>query len=453
MSRSRTALVGFVVLLVVSGFVAAPAGVAAQDEPPPLPASYYGEVTVDGEPADGVEITAEIDGEERGSIVAEDGEYGGPGTLDEKLTVEAEDDSEIGAEITFFVDGVEADTTPSPVEYEPGVNEQVDLDADAPDDDDNGDETDNGDNGDETDNGNGDDDDSTAGGGGAGGAPLPSDDDDGDAADVTTPTVSETVQPDVDPDTGESVVRTDETSVQELRIQSDDIGGDVTISEYDTDADDIDQPPGSAASLSEITVPDGAANTPGTLQLRVSQDRVAEIDADAADLRVNRFVDGSWQGLETTLVDETDEHVIVEAETPGFSFFAVSAVSAPTAEMELSATDLDAGETLELDASASETRYGEVTAYDWMVGDQQLDGETATVTLDESGEYTVELTVTNDAGETDTTTATVTVAEATREDTPEETPEETDDGIPGFTGTIAVLALLLTLVGARRYRR
>ena len=136
-TRTHQFVVVLVTLVAVIGLAIAPGVTVAQDvadddDPPPLPASYYGEVTVDGEPADGVEITAELNGEERGSITAEDGTYGGPGTLDEKLTVEAEDDAEVGDEITFFVDGEEATTfidgeEQDTIEYEPGVNQELDL--------------------------------------------------------------------------------------------------------------------------------------------------------------------------------------------------------------------------------------------------------------------------------------------------------------------------------------
>jgi len=128
-SHTRQVTVILIALLAVGGVAVAPGVVVAQDDQddqPPLPAAYYGDITVDGEPGDNVEITAEINGEERGSIVAEDGSYGGSGTLDEKLVVNGED-GEQGATVEFFVDGEPVETDSGPISYEPGVNQQVNI--------------------------------------------------------------------------------------------------------------------------------------------------------------------------------------------------------------------------------------------------------------------------------------------------------------------------------------
>jgi PGF-CTERM protein len=68
------------------------------------------------------------------------------------------------------------------------------------------------------------------------------------------------------------------------------------------------------------------------------------------------------------------------------------------------------------------------------------------------------LTVTNDAGETDTTTTSITVnavdTSAPTEQPPdgtEEPPETTEEWIPGFTGVMTLLALIASALIARRY--
>ncbi|WP_254864128.1 PGF-CTERM sorting domain-containing protein [Halovivax gelatinilyticus] len=112
-----------VIVALVATSVAGVAPVAADDDdPPPPPHAFYGEVYLDGEPAPaGTEIVAKIDGEERGSIVVEeDGAYGGPTVGDAKLTVSGES----GAEITFHVDGVEAEQTAT---WESGTNTELHL--------------------------------------------------------------------------------------------------------------------------------------------------------------------------------------------------------------------------------------------------------------------------------------------------------------------------------------
>ena len=78
----RRLLLGAVVLSVVVGLLVAPGAVAAQEDDggiAPVPASYYGTLTVDGDPAPaGVEITAELEGSTYGSITTDgDGNFGG----------------------------------------------------------------------------------------------------------------------------------------------------------------------------------------------------------------------------------------------------------------------------------------------------------------------------------------------------------------------------------------
>ena len=69
---SRVSRVGFCVLLVV-GLLSIGGMVVQADEPEPVPASYYGEIELNGEPAEpGVVIEAELDGDVTGSIEVTD---------------------------------------------------------------------------------------------------------------------------------------------------------------------------------------------------------------------------------------------------------------------------------------------------------------------------------------------------------------------------------------------
>lgn len=109
--------------------VGAASTVAADEPGPDLPASYYGEIEIDGEPAPaGSILVAEIDGEIRGEIeVQEDGEFGGASAADEKLTVDGESE-DIGEPVTFRIADQQLNATPQ-VAWEPGDVKEVNLTA------------------------------------------------------------------------------------------------------------------------------------------------------------------------------------------------------------------------------------------------------------------------------------------------------------------------------------
>lgn len=293
-----------------------------------------------------------------------------------------------------------------------------------------------------------------------------------------TPTRSERATISVDESTGQAQVTfTEESSTESITFEGDDeginpgatfegtAGGEVTVTEYDSEPAETGPSPGRSASVTQITVPD--PNRRATIRSRISRERLAEIDADAEDLRMNRFNEdaGEWQGLETEVVETTDERVVVAANTPGFSFFSVSAVSEPESVIDAPA-EVQAGEEFTLDGSDSSDRYGEIIAYEWILDGDTFTGETATTAIDTAGDVTVELTVENDAGETTTETATISVLEA--ESPPEEEPAEEpaeeepaeepaeepgDEGLG--TGSIIGIVLLIVIIaiGAILYAR
>ena len=483
------ALAVLVTGLVASG--AAVGGATAQDSPPPTPAAYYGQVTVDGEPLDGVTVEAVVDGEVRDAVETDaEGRFGGPGAFDEKLTVEGPTD-----EVTFRVAGSQAGTAA----WESGANEAVDLSLDEaptpPDEGDDGDgtPTDPGDGDDgATDPGDGDDGATDPGdggdgtvpggapGGGTGGAPgggtggAPGGDDgsggetpgDGPAeppavddvldlpADAST-TGAEAATAAVDDATGtSSVTFAGQTSVEGITFDGP-VEGAVGVAEYDSAPETTGPAPGASVSLVEISVPDSATDTSATIRTRISADRVAAADAAPGDLRLSRFADGEWQGLETTVVEETADGVVLEAETPGFSTFAVSAVSEPDAAITVPVETLDPGETVTLSGLQSSDEYGEIVAYDWSVAGDAAAGGTTEASFAEPGEYEVSLTVTNDAGERDTATATVTVAAddaAAAGDAPVEEPGLFSLRTLGAVAA-AVAAALLVVAAVRRADR
>jgi PGF-pre-PGF domain-containing protein/PGF-CTERM protein len=263
------------------------------------------------------------------------------------------------------------------------------------------------------------------------------------------------------------VTFTEESTTESITFEGGDIEGEVTVAEYDSEPEETGASPGRSVAVTQIEVPD--PDQSATIRKRVSADRLEEIEADAGDLRINRFDDeaGEWQALDTEAVETTDEHVVLEAETPGFSFFSVSAVSEPAAAIAAPG-EVEAGEEFRLDASDSSDEYGDVVAHEWHVAGETLTGETVTTAISDAGEVTVELTVENDAGETTTTSTTVTVvepgteeetraADETESDGADETDSEagTDTGEDteeqdGFGLAVAFVALLAAALFARR---
>lgn len=257
---------------------------------------------------------------------------------------------------------------------------------------------------------------------------------------------------------GLSQVRfTDEASVESITWDGTQFNGSVAVSTFEDTPNETTATPGTAATIAQISVPDDVRDESATVQLRVADDQLDAADADADDLRIFRFADGEWDALETEVAEDTADGVVVQAETPGFSYFAVSAVSEPTAEISVSPQDPVVGDDVTLDGSNSMTEHGDLISYEWTVAGDSHDGEVVSTAFDEASDVDVELTVENDAGETDTVTLTVSVTEETATETPtEDTPDSgeadsTDEDIPGFTGGLALVALLISgLLASRR---
>ena len=457
------ALVG----LIASGAVVG--GVAGQDSPPATPAAYHGQVTLtdSGDPIDGVTVEAVVDGEVRDSIETDtDGSFGGSGAFDEKLTVEGP----VDGDVTFRVEGVDAGTAA----WESGANEEVALELDEePDSDEgtdpgDGSDTEPGDGGDGSDPSDGGDGSGPSGGtggdgGSGGGAGTPGTPDTPGDTPTDEPSVEDvvqipegatavaseaaTVQAGSD-GTSSSVVFAGETGVEGIEFGGA-VEGDVGVVELESAPESTGQPPGAGVSVVEISVPEEARNTPATIRTRIGSDRLEAAGADAEDLRLSRHSEGEWQALETSVVERSGGDVVLAAETPGFSVFSVSAVSQPEAAITVDPDAVDPGESVTLSGVRSSDEYGEIVSYEWAIADETAAGSVTETTFSEPGEYDVELTVTNDAGETDSTTATVEVG-ASEQDQADSVEE------PGFLspttlgGVLGALVLALLVVAAVR---
>lgn len=248
---------------------------------------------------------------------------------------------------------------------------------------------------------------------------------------------------------------TDDAGVASITWDTSDIPTeDVGVETYNETPDAIDPVPGAMISVSEVLVPADASDTPAMIELRADRERLTTITADVADLQIVRYTDGNWEPLSTTVSEETDDTVTLEAETPGFSFFAIQATGEPTAEIDAPDT-VTADDTVTLSGSGSTTPYGVLTDYEWTIDDTSVSGETISESFDETGSVTIELQVTNDAGETDSVTTELTVESPDGEESETasgESADTTDDNIPGFGAILTVIALLVLTVITRRQR-
>lgn len=254
---------------------------------------------------------------------------------------------------------------------------------------------------------------------------------------------------------GLSQVRFSEASdVVSITWDSADVVGNVSATTLNTTPNETGPAPGALVSVSQIAVPDNVTDQAATIQLRVNTTQIEDLGAATDDLQVYRFVDGEWQQIDTIVVDESDDTVVLQAETPGFSYVAVSATGEPDAEIS-SPTETTVGESVSLDASNSTDEYGEIDAYEWTVNGESYDGASVTTEFEQAGDVEVELTVENDAGVTDTTTATISVMEPSNTSGDSSSDgsgggaSNTDDSTPGFTAGLALIALLVSALITR----
>ncbi|WP_233194364.1 PKD domain-containing protein [Haloferax marisrubri] len=285
-----------------------------------------------------------------------------------------------------------------------------------------------------------------------------------------TPTYAERVSLPTNQSGPVSVNFTQNTTVSRIQFGPDaEVRGNITVVEFATSESVPKALPGQSLVAFQLTGSPPAENASATVQLQLPRAAVRTAGATATAIRVAHHANGTWRLLNTTVVNQTNRTVTVEATTTGFSPFSVTLVGTPEATLSSMPTTVAVGEAFALDATGSSTPYGALVRYEWSVAGRQQSGETTTMVLDQPGTYPVELTVTNDAGQTANVTETVVVeaAEASGASTPTdvvtsenvqgaasdnstETPLSTDVDSPGFGLVGSVVAILLTVIAVRR---
>jgi PGF-pre-PGF domain-containing protein len=212
-------------------------------------------------------------------------------------------------------------------------------------------------------------------------------------------------------------------------------------------------------ALGYITVDHDADVSDGTFTFRVRTGALEDAGMNAEHLRLFRYHDGEWVQLQTRLMERNETHVRYQAETPGFSTFAVG-----TAEADLAVTDatmdvsrITAGEsttvtatvtndgdvegtlTLELERDGTVLQTETVT-----LGPDETTTVTFTQTFDEAGEY--DLSVNGEsAGTLMVQSTTPTTAEPPTVSSTPETPAGAEPGDGGLGSVVLGVILLLAL--------
>ncbi len=206
---------------------------------------------------------------------------------------------------------------------------------------------------------------------------------------------------------------------------------------------------------------DGADDVPTSPELSVN---VSDPDGDTMDVTFYDASDGSeiqtvsnaadgervsitWSGLEHgTTYDwyavANDSDLETRSNTWSFTTMDEDNTS-PEASIDVDSTTVQTGEEMTLDAGSSTDDVG-VNNYTWIIDGEEFYGETVSYTFDEEGEYTVELTVSDLAGNADNSTVEITVED-------EETGSGAEDTGLGMLPYILLIIVAVLIISGIAY--
>ena len=323
---------------------------AAADDAPQAPERFYGAVTVGGESAaDGIVVSAWINGNEVFSQETIDGEYGIVPPASEEFQVEGAE----GATITFKVGGTEAATDTLDQKSITELDLSVESVSDGGDD---GEEDDPAPGGGSTDSDDNNDNDDSSGGGGGGGSTgeefenIASKD-----AQTQTVTAGSTASYEFD---GE------DNDVTFVQFRGTTNSGQIKVLIEvlkDTSALVDEDAPGDVYQNLNIWVGNAAFDDDNmedpVVGFRVSKDWMSDNGVDPASISLFHYGNG-WEQLETTQTDEDGDYFYFEAETTGFSPFAISTVESSAIQTQDTTVDTQADNTVESTDTQQEDSTG-----------------------------------------------------------------------------------------------
>lgn len=334
---------------------------------PTLPHSFYGDITLnvpgdaDVEAPESGTVTARAGGDRVGQIdIESQGIYGGAGGLEPKLVVQG-DNVEDGDTIRFYVNGLKAEETYT---FDSGNVTELDLNVTVPPPEE--------------------------------AAEFSHVEDavsDGDTVDVEIPDAMTRSNGGA---TGLSIQVNNSSTRAEINV---------TVSDDPTDGGEKTEGYGVHGYIGVDTSVDKYIEE-ATIGFKLRRSAVSGPE----EVLLLHYQDGQ---LEDTVaaeqVGENSEYYLFESTVTGFSTFGMASdTQDPEAEFTASDTTVEEGESITFDASDSSDNVG-IESYDWDFGDRTGSGEEITHSYSTDGTYNVELTVTDEAGNSDTDSMSITV--------------------------------------------
>lgn len=135
----------------------------------------------------------------------------------------------------------------------------------------------------------------------------------------------------------------------------------ITINEkQDDQPSEVDSSPSREVShyLNIESDIDDSSIDQATIEFTVDESWIEDNNIDKGKVRLERYHDNEWQELETSLTDEGSDELTYEADTPGFSYFAVTGEKvADTSDDDLQTQDTeDSGNQTDTGSNQTETQ-------------------------------------------------------------------------------------------------
>jgi len=117
--------------------------------------------------------------------------------------------------------------------------------------------------------------------------------------------------------------------VNQITFNQGGLEGEVETREFDRVPSEAGTPPGEVYSVTQILVPPEHADIDSTVTFDLKNAKsspidIADIDRDTLNVWHRNDETGEWKRLETRVVEDSEEHLLIEATVDSFSYFAIT---------------------------------------------------------------------------------------------------------------------------------